>query len=127
MNIVIMAAGSRGDVQPYIALGEGLVKAGHIVRIVTHQDFEELATKHNLDFFSDGIYVKEIAQDKEMVERIEKANFLSVLKKMADEAKGRATKFSEVGLTASLSPSPVTSLSSHATSGEKPSACSASL
>lgn len=28
--------GSRGDVQPYIALGLGLLKDGHKVMIVTH-------------------------------------------------------------------------------------------
>jgi len=29
MRIAIIAPGSRGDVQPYIALGKGLEKAGH--------------------------------------------------------------------------------------------------
>ncbi|MEO8356692.1 MAG: glycosyltransferase [Chloroflexota bacterium] len=36
MRIAIIALGSRGDVQPYIALGNGLKDAGHVVRLVTH-------------------------------------------------------------------------------------------
>jgi len=39
MRIAIIAPGSRGDVQPYIALGKGLEKAAHVVRLVTHQNF----------------------------------------------------------------------------------------
>lgn len=38
MRIAIIAPGSRGDVQPYLALGKGLKQAGHVVRLVTHQD-----------------------------------------------------------------------------------------
>ena len=42
MRIVIIASGSRGDVEPYVALGKGLQAAGHVVRLVTHRDFESL-------------------------------------------------------------------------------------
>jgi UDP:flavonoid glycosyltransferase YjiC (YdhE family) len=42
MHIAIIALGSRGDVQSYIALGKGLKDAGHVVRLVTHQNFEAL-------------------------------------------------------------------------------------
>jgi len=37
MRIAIIAPGSRGDVQPYIALGKGLEKAGYVGRLVPHQ------------------------------------------------------------------------------------------
>ncbi len=30
-----------GDVQPYIALGRGLMKEGHRVTIVTHEEYKE--------------------------------------------------------------------------------------
>ena len=36
MRITIIAPGSQGDVQPYVALGNGLKKAGHTVRLVTN-------------------------------------------------------------------------------------------
>jgi sterol 3beta-glucosyltransferase len=40
MRITILTIGSRGDVVPYIALGLGLRRAGHEVRLATHTPFE---------------------------------------------------------------------------------------
>lgn len=51
MRITIPTTGSRGDIQPYIALGRGLQARGHRVRLATHADFEGQARKHGLDFF----------------------------------------------------------------------------
>jgi UDP:flavonoid glycosyltransferase YjiC (YdhE family) len=50
MRIVINTFGTRGDVQPYIALGVGLKEAGHIVRLVSHQIFEDFIRGYDLDF-----------------------------------------------------------------------------
>jgi Glycosyl transferases, related to UDP-glucuronosyltransferase len=50
MNITLLTAGSRGDVQPYIALGAGLHRAGHRVCLATHDGFQELAQQHGLIF-----------------------------------------------------------------------------
>ncbi|KAF7979674.1 hypothetical protein HWV62_41671 [Athelia sp. TMB] len=41
MHFVCLTIGSRGDVQPYIALGLGLQKEGHRVTIVTHEEYRE--------------------------------------------------------------------------------------
>jgi UDP:flavonoid glycosyltransferase YjiC (YdhE family) len=51
MRITINAFGSRGDVQPYVALGKGLKEAGHDVRLSTHRIFEALVLEHHLDYF----------------------------------------------------------------------------
>jgi len=50
MRIVIACVGSRGDVQPYVALAAGLRKAGHEVCIATHMNFENLVRSQNLPF-----------------------------------------------------------------------------
>ena len=50
MHITILALGSRGDVQPYANLGDGLQKAGHRVRLVTFGTFAALAAEYDLDF-----------------------------------------------------------------------------
>jgi sterol 3beta-glucosyltransferase len=50
MRVSILTVGSRGDVQPFAALGIGLQRAGHPVRICTHPEFRELVTKQGLDF-----------------------------------------------------------------------------
>src|SRR5262245_52287047 len=43
MKVTIIAIGSRGDVEPYVALGAGLRRAGHAVRLATHERFAALA------------------------------------------------------------------------------------
>lgn len=51
MRIVIPTTGSRGDVQPYLALGVGLRAAGHAVRMATHADFANFVRERGLDFY----------------------------------------------------------------------------
>ena len=69
MRIAILAPGSRGDVEPYVALGKGLVKAGHIVRLATHQDFAELVNAHGLEFWPITGRVQNIAQGMAALDR----------------------------------------------------------
>ncbi|KAF4964451.1 hypothetical protein FSARC_7637 [Fusarium sarcochroum] len=54
LNIVIQVVGSRGDVQPFVALGCELRKHGHRVRLATHGIFRDFIRKAGLDFFSIG-------------------------------------------------------------------------
>ncbi|KAJ5605328.1 hypothetical protein N7510_010482 [Penicillium lagena] len=54
MNIVIQVVGSRGDIQPFIALGMALEHSGHRVRIATHETFKEFVESHGLEFFNIG-------------------------------------------------------------------------
>ena len=51
MRLTILALGSQGDVQPYIALGAALKDAGYDVRLATHINFEELVRGQGLEFF----------------------------------------------------------------------------
>ena len=50
MNIFINTLGSRGDVQPYVALGKGLQAAGHTVTLCTSCSFESFITEHGLHY-----------------------------------------------------------------------------
>ncbi|KAJ1305423.1 hypothetical protein OPQ81_000433 [Rhizoctonia solani] len=54
MNVNIMIVGSRGDVQPYIALGQRLHRYGHTVRLSTHETFRKLVKDAGLRFFNIG-------------------------------------------------------------------------
>lgn len=54
LNIVIQIVGSRGDVQPFIALGNALQAHGHRVRIATHDVFADFVRKSHLEFFPIG-------------------------------------------------------------------------
>lgn len=49
-HFTLLTIGSRGDVQPYIALGKGLIAEGHKVTIATHSEFEEWIVKHGIGF-----------------------------------------------------------------------------
>ena len=51
MKITIFAAGSRGDIQPCLALGKGLQAAGYAVRLAAPADFSEFVQQRGLDFF----------------------------------------------------------------------------
>ena len=50
LRITCLTIGSRGDVQPYIALCKGLLKEGHKPKIATHAEFEPWVRKHGIDF-----------------------------------------------------------------------------
>jgi UDP:flavonoid glycosyltransferase YjiC (YdhE family) len=48
MRVLIVTLGSRGDVQPYLALGQGLQAAGHQVKVATHSNFRAFVEEHGL-------------------------------------------------------------------------------
>ncbi|RAL10336.1 UDP-glucose:sterol glycosyltransferase [Aspergillus homomorphus CBS 101889] len=50
LRITCLTIGSRGDVQPYIALCKGLLAEGHRPRIATHAEFGPWVRKHGIDF-----------------------------------------------------------------------------
>ncbi len=51
MKITIVTIGSRGDVQPFLALAKGLQSAGYTVRLAASEGFDDLAAKHHIDYF----------------------------------------------------------------------------
>ncbi|KAG2441956.1 hypothetical protein HYH02_009750 [Chlamydomonas schloesseri] len=52
MRVVVMVAGTRGDVQPAVALGLALQRGGgHSVRLATHEPYRGLVTDAGLEFF----------------------------------------------------------------------------
>jgi len=55
LNVVVHVVGSRGDVQPFVALGKVLKeKFGHRVRLATHGTFRHLVEENGLEFFNIG-------------------------------------------------------------------------
>ena len=50
LRVTCLTIGSRGDVQPYIALCKALLKEGHKPRIATHVEFEGWIKKYGIDF-----------------------------------------------------------------------------
>lgn len=50
MKILILTVGTRGDVQPYLAVGKGLKASGHEVTVCTSESFEPFVVAHGLDY-----------------------------------------------------------------------------
>lgn len=100
MRIAIIASGSQGDVQPYVALGKGLKEAGHTVRLLSYENFENLATSQGLEFWAVQGNVQEIVESKEMRELLEKGNFLAITSHTAKETQRAAIRWAKEGLVA---------------------------
>jgi sterol 3beta-glucosyltransferase len=50
LHITCLTIGSRGDVQPYIALCKGLQRHGHTTRIATHLEYKPWIESHGIEF-----------------------------------------------------------------------------
>ncbi|MGD8807289.1 MAG: glycosyltransferase [Chloroflexota bacterium] len=50
MRVLIPTIGSRGDVQPFIALAQGLEQAGHAARLMSHPGMRSLVEDHGVTF-----------------------------------------------------------------------------
>jgi sterol 3beta-glucosyltransferase len=98
MKIAIIAPGSRGDVQPYVALGKGLKQAGHTVRLLASRDFCELVTTYDLDFFDLGGSMQAVTQSMQVL--LEQGDFLKILSSMGVAAKSLVGQASQRGLEA---------------------------
>lgn len=86
-TITVVASGSRGDVQPYLALAQGLQRAGYTVRLVSSDNFATLAAEAGLEFGSMGFSAEERLQSDEWRQRVEGGNFLKILRGMQSEMK----------------------------------------
>ena len=62
MKVAILTTGSRGDVQPYVALGAGLKAAGHEVILATGKGFAGFVSGHGL---------RHAALDVDLLERMQ--------------------------------------------------------
>ena len=54
LNVLIQVVGSRGDVQPFIALGNEIQRLGFRVRLATHDVFAKFVRDAGLEFYPVG-------------------------------------------------------------------------
>lgn len=54
LEIAMLIVGTRGDVQPFVALGKRLRERGHRVRLATHANFRGFVTSNGLEFYPLG-------------------------------------------------------------------------
>ncbi|MCL2320857.1 MAG: glycosyltransferase [Oscillospiraceae bacterium] len=88
MKITIVAMGSRGDIQPYVALGKELKKLGHEIHMPVPEVFKEMVLDAKLNYTPIyGIDPVAFLKRKELVEAREKKNGLSFLAKLFSDMK----------------------------------------
>lgn len=63
MRILITTFGTRGDIQPYIALGQGLLAAGHQVAIATAEGYRPLVEAYGVPYAFMSNEVFQLTQD----------------------------------------------------------------
>lgn len=76
MTIVVLAVGSRGDVQPYLALAFGLKRAGYKVRFAANSNFERWVKSYGLEFAPIRVDSYAFVQDPRGQAWLESGNFL---------------------------------------------------
>ncbi|XP_047181250.1 sterol 3-beta-glucosyltransferase UGT80B1-like [Vigna umbellata] len=54
LQIVMLVVGTRGDVQPFLAIAKKLQDYGHRVRLATHADFDTFVKSAGVDFYPLG-------------------------------------------------------------------------
>lgn len=93
MRITILAIGSRGDIQPLLALAVGLQQTGrHKVRFVAPDNFESLVREQHLDYSPLGINTQELLGSQKLKAGIETGrnfflwfiNVLNLIRPMVD-------------------------------------------
>ena len=96
-NVLIITLGSRGDVQPYVALGKGLKKLGHSVTICTCSSFAPFITHHGLNYGymnNDFLQLIDSEVGREAIERV--ANPFGLLKTIFALIKDAKALYTEI-------------------------------
>lgn len=72
--ITILCSGSRGDVQPYIALAQEIKKLNISVRIAANRAFENFVRGYGIDFYSIDVDYESAGVDPQTIKEAQKAD-----------------------------------------------------
>ena len=92
MKMLLIALGTRGDVQPAIALGKGLQQAGHVVRVLVADNFVEWVRGQGLEVAASGADIQVLMQSSSGVAWTQAQSPMEELRQMR-------LLFEKVGLT----------------------------
>lgn len=89
MKITMIAFGTRGDVQPAIALGKALKAEGHRVRILAGANFKDWIERHGLEAFASKLDIQSVMESDAGRDWVEKSGNplaqMRVIKKLTDQ------------------------------------------
>ncbi len=84
MRIALLTIGTRGDVQPFVALAQGLQRAGFEVTLGAPPDFAVLAQTYGVPFQSIGAGIQALLQDSQVKSAIHSGSILRFIRSRND-------------------------------------------
>lgn len=100
MIVTLIAPGSRGDIEPYLALGGGLARAGHAVRVVTTMDHDALVKERGFGLFSVPVSVEAALQRRDTSAALASGGVIASFRQFAQLAERAARHTAELSLAA---------------------------
>src|SRR5438128_1167068 len=82
MKILILTIGTRGDVQPFLALAVGLQRAGHEVTIAASYTYAEWIRSYGIGVYPIDWSVRDFLQDPEIAAGLQSRNMYRVFEKI---------------------------------------------
>ncbi|KYF84458.1 hypothetical protein BE17_45875 [Sorangium cellulosum] len=80
MRIAVLTIGSRGDIQPFLALAQALRRAGHSVFLGAPPNFSSLAAEHGVEFQAMGPDSRSLMQESETKKIVQSGSILSAFR-----------------------------------------------
>ena len=77
MHYGIVAIGSRGDVQPYVALALGLMERGHKATVMAHENFKDFVEGYGVGFVPLSGNVEAMLQSEEGLQTLRAGNIVA--------------------------------------------------
>lgn len=97
----MLAVGSRGDVQPHVALAAGLAAAGHDVTVATHAPFAEQVAAQRLGFAELTVNPRELIETEAAQAWISARNPVTFFRRLGELARPLGLKLADDILAAS--------------------------
>ena len=66
MKIAIVTLGTRGDLQPFIALALGLKKSGYDTLLISSKNEEEFVRNFGIEYYALDVDIQKIMEDQEV-------------------------------------------------------------
>jgi sterol 3beta-glucosyltransferase len=82
MHYGIITYGSRGDVQPYIALAFGLMEKGHEVTLYANENFEGFAESFGISFYPLPGNIEEMVHSPEVLRVLKSGNIIAFFREL---------------------------------------------
>jgi UDP:flavonoid glycosyltransferase YjiC (YdhE family) len=82
MKIGIVTCGSRGDIQPFLALAVALKQRGHDVKIISSENFRNFIESYDIEFISYSSNPLELLYSDKLLNYLQKDNKLGVVNQL---------------------------------------------